>query len=153
MTDRVEFAAASASRESWARQMGQRRRQRDDDSAARAQLRVADESDRRAECLQRWPGILASMRALVAAYNDGAGVGVLTVAERSDGDEPAVTIASPGSARGSVIIAVDGGDLCVRISGHLNGTAGLHGSVRRIDCSRSDMATAAYLLQDWMDQI
>ena len=75
-----------------------------------------------------------------------------TFAERSD-DDPAVTIASPHSACGSVTVAVDEGDLCVRMNGHSPCTASMHGGVRRIDCSRSDMATAAYLLQDWMDQV
>ena len=143
----------TASAESLARQSGQRRRQRDDDSAAQTQAHTADETDRRALCLQRWPGILASIRSLVVAYNDGAGRQLLTAANRSDGDDPAVTVASLGSTCGSVTVAVDGSDLCVRIDGTSRSTAGLHGGVRRIDCSRSDPATAAYLLQDWMDRL
>ena len=154
MSVRFETAPTStASPESLARQSGQRRRQHDDESAARAQARTVDETDRRALCLQRWPGILASIRSLVVAYNDGAGRQLLTAADSSDGDDPAVTIASPGSECGSVTVAVDGSDLCVRTNGTSRSTAGPHGGVRRIDCSRSDVATAAYLLQDWMDRL
>ena len=154
MSVRFETVPTStASSDSLARQSGQRRRRRDDDSAAHAQAHTVDETDRRALCLQRWPGILASMRSLVVAYNDGAGQQLLTVAEHSDADDPAITIASLGSACGPVTVAVDGSDLCVRMDGTSPSTAGPHGGVRRIDCSRSDPATAAYLLQDWMDRL
>ena len=133
--------------------MGQLRRQRDDVSAIETRSHAADEHDRQALCLQRWPGILGSIRTLVTAYNDGAGVPLLTVAEHSHADHPGVTIESPGSAPGSITIAVDGTDLCVRTNGGLPHAAGRHGAERRLDCSRSDMETASYLLQDWMERL
>lgn len=132
--------------------MGQRRRHRDDEWAARAQLRAADEGDRRTECLQRWPGIVGAIRRLIAAYNDGAGVEVLTIAQRSD-DDPSLIVTSQQAQGAFVTIAVDDGDLSVRLNGTPRGAAGPHGGERRIDCSRSDLGTAAYLLQEWMDQI
>ena len=132
--------------------MGQRRRQRDDESAARAQLRTAGEGDRQKECLQRWPGIVGAIRRVIAAYNDGAGAEVLTIAERSD-DDPTLTVTSQQTPGASVTITVDDGELSVRLNGTPLGTAGPHGGERRIDCSRSDMGTAAYLLQEWMDQV
>ena len=104
-------------------------------------------------CLQRWPGILAAITDLLAAYNDGAGAELLTVSEQSEGDDPAVTVTSRGSARGTITIAVDGDALLVRTNPASHSEASLHAVARRIDCSRSDTGTAAYLLQDWMDQL
>lgn len=136
-----------------AQRMGQLRRQRDDESAVQTRAHAADEHDRQALCLRRWPGILASIRTLVAAYNDGAGLPLLTVADQSHSARPGVTIESPGSAHGSITITVDGSDLCVRTNGGLPDAAGRHGAERRLDCSRGDMETASYLLQDWMERL
>jgi hypothetical protein len=133
--------------------VGRRRRQNDDRAGALAGAQADAEQDRRAVCLQRWPGILGAMRGLLAAYNDGAGAELLTASEQSDSDDPAVTIASRGSANGTITIAVDGDALLVRTNLGPHAPAALHGIARRIDCSRSDHGTAAYLLQDWMDQV
>src|SRR5688572_14128827 len=83
-----------------AHEMGRRRRQDDDRAEAFAAAQSTAEQDRRALCLQRWPGILAAIQTLVAAYNDGAGRQLLTISEHRENDDPAVTIASSGSARG-----------------------------------------------------
>ena len=136
-----------------ARDMGRRRRESDDRAGAFAEAQATAEKDRRDACLQRWPGILAAIRALLAAYNDGAGEELLTAAEQSAGDDPAVTIASRRSARGTITIAVDGDALLVRANPASASAAVVHRSARRIDCSRSDPDTAAYLLQNWMDQL
>ena len=133
--------------------MGQRRRQNDDRSGALAEAQAHAEKDRRAVCLQRWPGILAAIRTQLAAYNDGAGEELLTASEEPRGDDPAVTIASRRSAGGGITVSVDGDALLVRTNPASDAAAGLHGIARRIDCSRSDSGTAAYLLQDWMDQL
>ena len=129
--------------------MGQRRRQHDDRASALAEACANAEKDRRTLCLERWPGIVAAIRTQLAAYNHGAGDELLTASERLDGDEPLVTIASRGSTRGGITVSVDGDAFLVRT----DVTAGLRGIARRIDCSRSDLGTAAYLLDDWMDQL
>jgi hypothetical protein len=136
-----------------ARDMGRRRRERDDRAGVFAEAQATAERDRRGVCLQRWPGILAAIRTLLAAYNDGAGEELLTAAEQSDGDDPAVTIASRRSARGTITIAVDGDALLVRTNPASSPEAAAHRIARRIDCSRSDLDTAAYILQNWMDQL
>lgn len=136
-----------------ARNMGQRRRENDDRASALADAQAQAERDRTAVCLQRWPGILAAIRGLLAAYNDGAGAELLTASEQSDGDDPAVTIASRGSARATITITVDGNALLVHTNLGSHAAADLHAIARRIDCSRNDTGTAAYLLQDWMDQL
>ena len=135
------------------REMGRRRREDDDRARALADTRAQAEQDRRAECLQRWPGIVAAIGGLLAAYNDGAGAELLTASERSDGDDPSVTIASQGSAHGTITIAIDGDALLVRTNLGPHTAAALQGIARRIDCSRSDAGTAAYLLQGWMDNL
>jgi hypothetical protein len=136
-----------------AREMGRRRRENDDRAGALADTRAQAEQNRRAVCLQRWPGILAAIKGLLAAYNDGAGAELLTASEQSNGDDPAVTITSHGSVRGTITIAVDGDALLVRTNLGSHSAPSLHAIARRIDCSRSDTGTAAYLLQDWMDQL
>ena len=88
--------------------MGRRRRQSDDRAGALGEARADADTDRRAICLQRWPGILAAIRALLTAYNNGAGEELLTVSEQSGGDDPAVVVASRGSANGDITISVDG---------------------------------------------
>ena len=80
--------------------MGRRRRENDDRAGALAEAHASAEKDRRAICLQRWPGILAATRALLTAYNDGAGEELLTATEQNGADDPCVTIASRGSAQG-----------------------------------------------------
>lgn len=110
------------------------------------------EHAQRAACLQRWPAILAAIRSLIAAYNDGAGAEVLTASEQSGSDAPAVTITSRGCGR-SITIGVDEDALLVRTNPEPHAAASLHPIARRIDCSRSDTGTAAYALQHWMDQL
>ena len=118
-----------------------------------AEAQATAEKDRRDVCLQRWPGILAAIRTLLAAYNDGAGEKLLTAAEQADGGDPAVTIASRRSVHHTITIAVDGDALLVRADPASASAAVVHRIARRIDCSRSDPDTAAYLLQNWMDQL
>jgi hypothetical protein len=48
---------------------------------------------------------------------------------------------------------VDGDALLVRTNPESDSAASLHQIARRIDCLRNDTGTAAYLLQDWMDQL
>ena len=135
------------------REMGRRRRENDDRAGALADAQAQAEQDRRDVCRQRWPGILASIRRLLAVYNDAAGAELLTATEHSDSGDPAVTVASQGAAHGTITIAVDGDALLVHTNVGSHAAAALRGIARRIDCSRSDTGTAAYLMQDWMDQL
>jgi hypothetical protein len=145
-----QTAALDRQHEDRVRGLGRRRRENDDRAGALAEARAEAEQDRRAVCQQRWPGILAAIRGLLAVYNDAAGAELLTASEQSDGEDPAVTISSQGSA---ITIAVDGDALLVHTHSGSRTAATLHGIARRIDCSRSDTGTAAYLLQGWMDQL
>lgn len=151
MPNHVAPADQEHARQAW--KMGRRRRQQDDHADALAVGLATAEQDRRTRCLQRWAGIVAAIRTLIAAYNDGSGSELLTVSEHSSDDDPAVTIASQGHGGRSVTVAVDGDALLVRTNQVRASAVGLLGTTRRIDCSRSDMGTAAYLLQPWMDQL
>ena len=146
------LAAADRHHEDRAREMGRRRGENDDRARSVADTWAQAEHARRAVCLQRWPGILAAIRSLVAAYNDGAGAELLTASAQSDGDDPAVTITSRGFGP-SITIGVDEDALLVHTNLEPRAPASLHAIARRIDCSRSDTGTAAYALQDWMDQL
>lgn len=150
---RKHSTRSNARHEDRARDIGRRRREEDERAGAVAAARGDAEHDRRAVCLQRWPGILAAINGLLAAYNDGAGADVLTASAQPGGDDHAVTIASRGSARGTITIAVDGDAFLVRTNLGSGAAAALHRIERRIDCSRSDSDTAAYLLHNWMDQL
>jgi hypothetical protein len=145
-----QTAALDRQHEDRVRGLGRRRRENDDRAGALAEAWAEAEQDRRAVCQQRWPGILAAIRGLLAVYNDAAGAELLTASEQSDGEDPAVTISSQGSA---ITIAVDGDALLVHTHSGSRTAATLHGIARRIDCSRSDTGTAAYLLQGWMDNL
>ena len=135
-----------------AREMGRRRGANDARARSVADTCALAEHARRAACLQRWPAILAAIRTLIAAYNDGAGAELLTASEQPDSDAPAVTITSRGSGR-PITITVDEDALLVHTNLEPHAAASLHAIARRIDCSRSDTGTAAYALQHWMDQL
>jgi hypothetical protein len=145
-------AVADRHHEGRAREMGRRRGENDAQARSVADTWARAEHARRAGWLQRWPGVLAAIRSLVAAYNDGAGAELLTASEQSNGDDPAVTITSRGSGR-TITIGVDEDALLVDTNPEPHAAASRHAIARRIDCSRSDTGTAAYALQDWMDQL
>lgn len=149
---RLELSCPTTLYESWPRQMGQRRRKRDEEAAREERVRASDEREGHALCLQRWPGVVAALRTLIASYNEGAATELLIVTERWDGENPAVVVESTGRSCSSLAVAVDGANLCVRI-GSAECAADAPVTERRIDCSRSDIGTAAYVLQDWMDRL
>ena len=145
-------AAADRRQLDRARDMGRRRGENDARARSVADTWAYAEHARRAVCLERWPGILAAISSLLAAYNDGAGAELLTASEHTDGDARAVTITSGGSGQ-TITIAVDEDALLVHTNNQLHAAASLQAIARRIDCSRSDTGTAAYVLQHWMDQL
>ena len=146
------LAVADRHHEDRARAMGRRRGEHDARVHSGAVTCAQAEHARRAMCLQRWPGILAAIRSLIAAYNDGAGAELLIASEHSDNDARAVTITSRGSTR-TITIGVDEDALLVHTNLEPHAAASLHAIARRIDCSRSDTGSAAYALQNWMDQL
>ncbi|HXD21675.1 MAG TPA: hypothetical protein VN654_31935 [Vicinamibacterales bacterium] len=96
---------------------------------------------------ERWTAIVAGIRRLVDAYNAGARRAILSVAEESD--EPTVTIAAGGEGP-SLTAALEDTLICVHAR-EAGGVARV--SEVRLRPDRGDDATAAYVLQNWMQRL
>jgi hypothetical protein len=91
--------------------------------------------------------IVAGIRRLVDAYNTGAGRTVLSVEEETD--EPTVTIAA-GAEAPSLTAALEDTVICVQVRA-VDGVS--CSSEVRLRPDRNDDATAAYILQNWMQRL
>ena len=131
----------------WSRRLGEKQGSLDRAASLKTQTLVAQENERHDECLHRWPAIVGAMRTLVANYNEGAGLAVLTLVE--DAEAPSVTVESARSGRGALVMALDGADVCVRTR-HNAGDA--TNGVRWVSLNRTDEEAAEYLLKNWMEQ-
>jgi hypothetical protein len=132
----------------WSRQLGEKRGSLDRAASVEMQTLVDRDNERHTECLQRWPTIVAAMRTLVATYNDGAGVPVLTLVE--DSATPSVALESARSGRGALVMTLDGADVCVRTRHTgIDATSG----VRWVTLNRTDEEAAEYLLRNWMEHL
>jgi hypothetical protein len=97
---------------------------------------------------ERWAAIVDAIRRLADAYNAGLGRAVLSVVEQAG--QPAVTVAAEGEGTPSLTAALD--DSVVSI--HARDARGVtHATDVRLRSDRDDEATAAYLLQDWMQHL
>ena len=130
------------------RQLGEKHGSIDRAASLKTQALDAQQNERHVECLQRWPRIVEAMRTLIAAYNEGAGVAVLTFLE--DSERRGVTLESVRRGRGSLVMTLDGADVCVRTRD--SETDASHG-VRWVSLSRTDEQAAEYLLRNWIEQI
>ena len=131
----------------WSRRMGEKRGRRDRAAALHSQTLVDRERERYASCLQRWPAIVATMRRLIAGYNEGAGLGTLTLVE--DSVNSGVTLESAGNRR-SLVMTLDGEEVSVRTrNGHDDPVNETHW----VSLNRTDQEAAAYLLRNWMEQL
>jgi hypothetical protein len=143
-------AISAAALTDWYRQLGTRHRRRD--ALAQLSARAIEDRDqsRQAACRHRWPPIVAAMRTLIDGYNEGAGGPVLTLVERAThaGGEPTATVTARSGR--TLVLAVDDSDLWVRARRDANGTTE---SERWIGLNRTDAATAAYVLQNWVAQL
>jgi hypothetical protein len=101
--------------------------------------------------LERWTHIVAAMTRLVSAYNVSFGRDILRAAEdRSDATRPVMTISSGDEGSPSLVAALEGTLICVCS----RGTQGLLWDVQRpLVAGRDDDQTAAYILQQWMEQL
>jgi len=132
----------------WSRQLGEKRGSLDRAASLDVQTLADRDNARHAACLQRWPTIVAAMRTLVATYNEGAGLPVLTLVE--DSDRPGVTLDSARNGRGSLVMTLDGADICVRTS-HPGTDAAA--ALRWVSLNRTDEEAAEYLLRNWMEHL
>jgi hypothetical protein len=132
----------------WSRGIGERHGRRDRDASLQARTLVDLERERHTACLHRWPAIVASMRTLVASYNEGAGTGTLTLTE--DAVNHGVTLESARNGRSALVLVLDGAEVSVRTG---NGHAGQVNETHWVSLNRTDEDAAAYLLRNWMEQL
>ena len=132
----------------WVHALGEERHVRDEGAARTAKSRQEDETRMITSSAQRWASIVAGMRRLTDAYNTGARRTVLSVAEESL--QPTVTVAAGGEGAPSLTASLEGTLICI----HACDSDGVpHASQIRLHPDRSDDATAAYLLQNWMQRL
>lgn len=132
----------------WAHGLGDARYIRDECAARTISSAAEDAARTLVRSVERWAAIVASIRRLVDAYNTGARRAVLTVVEQS---EPAiVTIATEGEGMPFLTAALEDTLICV----HGRDSGGVaHAMEVRLRQDRDDDATAAYLLQHWMQRL
>ena len=130
----------------WAHGLGEERYTRDESAAGAAKSQEETATRALALSAERWTAIVAGIRRLSDAYNAGARRGVLSVVEH-DGS---VTISAGGDGAPSLTATLEDTLICVQARG-ADGVS--HASDVRLRADRSDDATAAYLLQDWMQHL
>jgi len=132
----------------WALALGEDRQVRDDGAARTAKFKEEDETRMIAASAERWGAIVARMKQFADAYNTGAGRVVLSVVEQSG--QQTVTVAADGEGTSFVTAALEGQLICI----HARDTGGVpHASEFRLRPDRDDDATAAYILQNWMQRL
>jgi hypothetical protein len=132
----------------WARRLGEQRHTHDECVVRAAKAEEEDATRMNAVSLQRWKGIVAGIRNLTDAYNAGANRAVLSVL-----DEPgqhAVTIRGGDEHAPYLTAILDRALIC----SHGRDAGGVaHASELRLRPDRDDDATAAYVLQNWMQHL
>ena len=131
----------------WPRRIGETYGRRARATAVGEQKAVDREHQQHAECLQRWPAIVAAMRTVVAGYNHGVGLEAVTIVE--DRVNTGVTLQSVVNGRRALVMALDGSDVSVRTH-NKNGDST---SRYWVSLNRTDENAAAYLLHDWMERL
>jgi hypothetical protein len=132
----------------WARGLGEERHARDEYAARTAKSRDEEAERMTAVSIERWAAVVASMRRLTDAYNAGARRVVLTVVEQPG--QPSVTVAAGGEGAPFLTAALEDTLICIH-GRHSDGFA--HTAEIRLQPNRSDDATAAYVLRDWMQRL
>ena len=132
----------------WALALGGARQVRDEGAARLAKSRDDDDTRMIAAAAERWGAIVAGIRQLADAYNTGAGRVVLSVVEQSGQQTVAVAAGCEGAS--SLTAALEGTLICVQA--HDSGGVP-HDSAIRLRPDRDDRATAAYILQSWMQHL
>ena len=132
----------------WAERLGRERDARDESAARLATSQQEDAAQATAVSIERWVTIVAAIRRLIDAYNGGANRVVLSVHEQSG--QPTVTVAAGGEGAPYLTAALEDTLICMRARDALGIP---HANQFRLRSDRSDDATAAYLLQNWMQHL
>jgi hypothetical protein len=132
----------------WAHRLGEKRHDRDECAVRTATFEAEGAARLNAVSLERWQAIVDGIRRLADAYNAGAKRVCLTVLEQSG--QPAVTVAAAGEGTQYLTAVLEDTLICIR-GCDSEGVA--HATEIRLRPERSDDATAAYVLQDWMQRL
>ena len=132
----------------WYRRLGESHRKRDDASSREADTIQDREDTRERACRHRWPAIVAAMRRLIRGYNDGTGRETLVLVDNHTGEIGELTATVTAGNGQVLVLAVDEAGLWVRPPQ----SDPAHGE-RWIGVDRSDEATAAYVLQNWLTRL
>jgi hypothetical protein len=132
----------------WAKRLGQEHNARDQSAARLATSQQEDAAQATAVSVERWVTIVAAIRRLTDAYNTGANRVVLSVVEQSG--PPAVTVAAGDEGSPYLTAALEDTLICMRAR---DGLGAPHANEFRLRSDRGDDATAAYLLQNWMEHL
>jgi hypothetical protein len=132
----------------WARRLGEQRHVRDERVVWTGKSEAEATARSNAASLERWQAIVECIRRLSDAYNAGAKRVCLSVVERSG--PPAVTVAWNGEGTPYLTATLEDTVICVR--GRDAGGA-VHATEVRLRPDRDNDATAAYLMQSWMQRL
>lgn len=132
----------------WAQRLGEQRHAHDECAARAAKAEAEDGIRIDAVSLQRWPAIVACIRNLIGAYNAGANRGVLNIVDEPG--ERAITVRA-GDEHAPYLTAMLERTLICSHGRDANGVT--HASELQLRADRDDEATAAYLLQNWMQHL
>jgi hypothetical protein len=131
----------------WAQRLGQAHFARDESAARIAKSQNEDASDVAAVSVGRWAAIVDAMRRLADGYNAGARRVVLSVVAESEQPTVTVTAADHGSR---LTAALEDSVISVQARDARGAT---RAAAVRLRPDRDDEATAAYVLQDWMQHL
>ena len=132
----------------WAERLGDERRARDESAVRAAKSEEEDAARTSVVSLERWQAVVLSIRRLADAYNAGAKRVVLNVVEEPG--HPAVTIAGSGEGAPYLTAVLDATLIC---SDGCDSSGGKYIGEVRFRPDRDDDATAAYVLQNWMQHL
>jgi hypothetical protein len=134
----------------WYWRLGATHRRRDESARLSARAIQEHGDAQQIACHRRWPAIVDAMRVLIDHYNDGAEGEALILVDgpSGPGGEPTATVTARSGR--TLVMAIEGTDLCVRTSQDGNSRTE---DERWIGLHRTDEATAGYALQNWLAQL
>lgn len=132
----------------WAHRLGEHRHVRDERVVWTAKSEAASAARSNATSLERWQAIVVCIRHLSDAYNAGAKRVCLSVVERSG--PPAVTVAWNGEGTPYLTATLEDTVICIR---GRDSAGAAHATEVRLRPDRDNDATAAYLMQNWMQHL
>ena len=134
-----------------AERLGHARHGRDESAAQLARSQQADAAHATAVSTDRWVTIVAAIRRQAEAYNAGARRVVLNVVEQSEESTVTVAAGDEGTPFLPFLTAtLEGTFICMKSRDALGIP---YATEFKLRSDRDDDATAAYILQNWMERL